>query len=119
MDQVIETDRKDDLSGFINLNFISKNSLSECCAKNIPGYNPERFEPIAIRFYLGKETTVTVFAKDNENHNTNQADAGKIPVKKFKLTADFLTRLLPYIDHCNFTLTTGEYPIDEMEVINK
>lgn len=111
--------RKDDLSGFINLNFISKESLGDCCEKNIPGYNRERYEPIAIRFFLGKEITVTVFAKDNENHNSNPADAGKIPVKKFKLRADFLNRLMPYIDQCNFTLTTGEYPIDEMEVTNK
>ena len=43
----------------------------------------------------------------------------KIQVKKFKLEADFIKDMISHFQEYNFTLTTGNYPLEDMEVINK
>jgi hypothetical protein len=110
---------KGDLSGFISIDFLNETSFSECCAKNIPGYEAERFEPVAIRFYLGKEMSITLYAKDRGRNDESTSSPEKFPVKKFKLSPMFFQQLQSYIRQCNFTLSTGAYPVDEMEVMNK
>jgi hypothetical protein len=110
---------KGDLSGFINVNFLNENSFKECCSKNIVGYEAGRFEPVAIRFFLGKEMNITLYARDRGRNEETTSSAEKFPVKKFKLTPLFFQQLQSYISNCNFTLSTGAYPVEDMEVMNK
>lgn len=108
-----------DLGGTMSVQFKYNNSLNDYCAKHIPNYDPDRLEALAIRLYYGKETIVTVYAIDKDRLEGTNFTPEKMPVKKFKLEFTFLKDILPFIEECNFTLTTGHYPLEEMEVINK
>ncbi|MDB5228944.1 MAG: hypothetical protein JWN78_3137 [Bacteroidota bacterium] len=119
MQLVSDTNIKDDLEGAMSIKFKSRDSFNEYCADHIPNYNTERFEILAIRVYHGRETSVTVYAVDKERMGRGNYSEGKIPVKKFRLNNIRLMDLLPFIDECNFTLTTGIYPLADMEVVNK
>jgi len=110
---------KDDLGGAMSVKFKTGSAFNEYCQKNIENYNPDRFEMLAIRFYYGKETIITLYAIDKSRLEGENYDHSKIPVKKFKLKTDFINEFLPFIEECNFTLTTGNYPLNDMEVINK
>jgi hypothetical protein len=114
-----DTNIKDDLGGAMSVKFKPGSPLNEFCAQHIPNYNPARFEILAMRVYYGKEIAVTLYAVDKEHLGKGTYDGLKIPVKKFRLNNLFLKDLLPFIDECNFTLTTGLYPLADMEVINK
>ncbi|MEO8147457.1 MAG: hypothetical protein ABI723_07460 [Bacteroidia bacterium] len=114
-----DTNIKDDLSGNISIKFKDGISLDEYCSNNIENYNPDRFEALAIRVYYGKETTVTLYAIDKERLEGNNFNKDKMPVKKFKLNNSFLQNILTIIDEGNFTLATGNYPLSDMEVINR
>ncbi len=110
---------KGDLGGAVSVKFKAGSALNEYCARRIPGYDPDRFEPMALRFFYGKETAVTLYAVDKDRLEGTNYSKDKMPVKKFKLNADFLKDILPLVEECNFTLTTGNYPLMDMEVINK
>lgn len=110
---------KGDLSGFISVDFLNETGFNECCAKNIPGYEAERFEPVAIRFYFGNELNITLYAKDLGRSEHDISPGEKFPVKKFKLAPQFFMNLQQYVKQCNFTLSTGAYNVEEMEVMNK
>ncbi len=114
-----ETKIKDDLGGVISVKFKNRNSFDEFCTKHIENYNPDRFEMFAVRFYYGKEALITLFAIDKERQEGNNFSPDKIPVKKFKLDMQFTQDVLPFIEECNFTLSTGNYPLEDMEVINR
>jgi hypothetical protein len=114
-----DTDIKDDLGGAISVRFTEGSSFADYCATHIPNYDPGRFEIMAIRFFYGKEIDITLYAVDTERQARSGKDDDIIPVKKFKLTSAFLKDILLFIDECNFTLTTGEYPLANMRVINK
>jgi hypothetical protein len=112
-----DTDIKDDLGGAMSIRFTPGSSFAEYCATHIENYDAERFEVMAVRFYYGKEIDVTVYAVDKAH--VNDAADDTVPVKKFKLQVSFLKDILPYIEECNFTLTTGDYPLASMRVTNK
>ena len=110
---------KDDLGGAMSVKFKTGSAFDEYCQKNIDNYNPDRFEILAIRFYYGKETFITLYAIDKDRIEGENHDPSKMPVKKFKVKTDFIKEFLPFVEECNFTLTTGNYPLSDMEVINK
>jgi len=112
-----DTDIKDDLGGAMSVKFKAGKNFQDYCTTHLPDYDAERLEVMAVRFYYGKETEVTLYAMDKDRLAT--APEGEVPVKKFKLTVDFLKDILPLIAECNFTLTTGHYPLESMRVINK
>lgn len=114
-----DTNIKGDIGGVISITLTPGKALNDFCTANIDNYDPDRFEIIAIRAFYGKETSVTVYAKDNVRTEGSNFSKDKIPVKKFKLNAGFLKNLVPVIQECNFTLTTGNYRLEDMEVINK
>jgi hypothetical protein len=114
-----DTKIKDDLGGPISIKFKPGSSFNDYCAKHIENFNADRFEVLAVRFYYGKETAITLYAIDKDRQEGNNFSPDKMPVKKFKLDFQFARDLLPLVEECNFTLTTGNFPLEDMEVINK
>lgn len=108
-----------DLGGAVSLNFKEGKSFGLFCSDIIPEYNITRFEAFAVRLFFGNELTITVYALDKLKQEGNNYNHEKIPVKKFKLQGISFEQLRAYIDEFNFTLTTGNYEIEDMEVINK
>lgn len=108
-----------DISGELSVSLANEQTLDDFCVAYIPEYNRDRFEALAIRLFVGKENIVTVFAMDKLRQENSNVATDKIPVKKFKLTSVPLEALLPYCDSFNCTLSTNNYPLSAMEVINK
>lgn len=108
-----------DLGGAISLELKEGKTFDQLCAQLIKDFNPARFEALAVRLYWGKELTVTIYAIDKSKQEDSNYNPGKLPVKKFKLGSVSVNDILPYISEVNFTLTTGNYNIEDMEVINK
>lgn len=107
------------LSGIAAITFANDITLDDFCSEHIPSYNKERFRAIAVRLFEGNETIITIYALDKMKQYDDNYDAGKIPVKKFKLDIFSVKDIFRYCDSFNCTLTTGEYPVAEMQVINK
>ena|ERR1700761_5762625 len=108
-----------DLSGSIAVELANKQTLDDFCVEYINDYNRDRFEVVGIRLLLGKETIITVYALDKLRQEGTTYDPNKIPVKKFKLTELEADVLFSYCASLNFTLSTGNYSIDDMEIMNK
>ncbi|MES2892623.1 MAG: hypothetical protein V4725_11435 [Bacteroidota bacterium] len=110
----------EDLAGEFSVKLANGQTLDDFCADHIPEYNRDRFEALAIRLYVGAETIVTVYAVDKTRQEASSTiSPGKIPVKKFKITTLKMIDILSYGAGFNFTLTTGNHAIEDMEVINK
>lgn len=109
----------EDLNGQLSVKLKNGKTIQQFCTEHIPEYNPDRLEVLAIRFYYGLENYVTLYAIDKQRQEGSNFTENKIPVKKIKLNGNFLQELLPFIDEYNFTLSTGNYPIEHMEIINK
>lgn len=107
------------ISGGISVTFRNNQALEDFCKQYIPNYNPERFEIVALRFFAGKETIITVYALDKMHQKSDHATTEKLPVKKFKLENVPLEKLLCYFETFNFTIFKTDFPIEEMEVINR
>ncbi|MES2515838.1 MAG: hypothetical protein V4580_16915 [Bacteroidota bacterium] len=101
-----------DIHGKIALTF-SEHKLSDLCLRHIPGFEPERFNIIAVRVFAGKEFIVTVFAQDNLNHDDLHH------VRKFKIETLSHKEFYNYVDSYNFTLVDESVHIDGMAVLNK
>jgi len=114
-----ESKIKGDLGGAMAVTFQEGVTLNTFCAQHIPDYNPERLKAFALRVFYGKEISITLYATDTAKVTADNTTPEKMPVKKFKLDRNILAQLLPMLAECNFTLTTGEYPLEDMEVINK
>jgi hypothetical protein len=107
----------DNLEGEIAVRFQPGKTFNEYCAKHIANYDAARFEVLAVRFFYGKEIDITVYAADKDRQEQSGDDT--VPVHKFRLPTAFLKDILLYIDECNFTITSGAYPLEKMRVINK
>ena len=114
-----KTQIKDDLAGILSVKLQEGKSFDDFCAKFIPNYNRERFEAIAIRLFYGKEVNITAYALDKERQEGENFNPDKMPVKKFKLPPVSPSEVFSFIREFNFTLTTGNYPLEDMEVENK
>jgi len=109
----------EDLQGTFSVKLANDQTLDDFCMSHIADYNRDRFEALAIRLYVGAETTITVFAVDKTRQENSTVMIDKLPVKKFKITTLPMAELFSYIEGFNCTLTTGNYPLEDMEVINK
>ncbi len=109
----------EDLQGTFSVKLANDQTLDDFCMSHIAEYNRDRFEALAIRLYVGAETTITVFALDKTRQENSTIIVDKLPVKKFKITTLPMAELFSYIEGFNCTLTTGNYPLEDMEVINK
>jgi len=108
-----------ELSGKLTITLKQGKTLDEFCERNFDNYNSDQYEAVAIRMYYGKEMVVTLYALDKVRQEGTTYNINKIPVKKFKKTTLGLTELFAFIEEFNFTLSTGNYDLDEMQVINK
>lgn len=104
--------------GKITIKFNRNGSLITLCEKFFSTFNADQHEPIALRLFYGKETVLTLYALDKVKQETTSDLREKLPVRKFKeLIA--LQDLLPFLGELNFTLEAGNFPLDDMEVINR
>lgn len=118
MDQELNFNHES-LSGELSVKLANDQTLDDFCVQHIIDYNPDRFEALAIRVYVGDETVITVYAVDKTRQENTTLNPGKIPVKKFKITTLPVSELFSYCAGFNCTLTTGNYALNDMEVINK
>lgn len=109
----------EDLAGKLSVKLANDQTLDDFCSQHIAEYNRDRFEALAIRIYVGDETVITVYAMDKTRQENSSSNPGKIPVKKFKITTLPVAELFSYCSGFNCTLTTGNYLMEDMEVINK
>lgn len=110
---------QEDVSGNMTVKMANGQTLDHFCVEHIPEYNMDRLEALAIRVYVGDETVITIYAVDKNRQEGSSFTEGKVPVKKFKLTNVPLSSLFSYCDSFNCTLSTGNYALEDMEVINK
>jgi len=111
--------KQETLLGQIAVDLANNQTLDDFCTEYINDYNRDRFEALAIRVFVGNETVITVYAVDKNRQENTSINIDKLPVKKFKITTLTLPDILSYCKGFNFTLSTGNYALDDMEVINK
>lgn len=110
-----ETSGKD-LMGVVSINLDNGQDFNELGA-SLAGYDPASYEAVALRVYIENTPIVTVYARDR--HRDARPDGHtRMPVRKFKKEMSF-DDLFFKLRQVNFTVSTGEYNIDDMEVINK
>ncbi len=106
-----------DLAGFASLDFYAKQNFNTF-ARNISGYNPDRFDPIALKIYVQhKKVIVTLYALDKFKQ-LPPAEKSRLPVRKFKIRISWLN-LLSQVKHFDLILSEGKHDIKEMLVMNK
>lgn len=106
-----------ELKGNLSLTFKDNKSLEGFCKTNFATYDSNRYEAVAIHFFYGNEMVITLYALDKDRKDRDET--GKLPVKKFKTNSLPLSSILPFVKDFNFTLTTGMYSENDIEVINK
>jgi hypothetical protein len=109
----------DELKGEILVQLKKNESLNKFCSKYFTNFDPEQFDAVAIRVYYKHDLQVTLYALDRVRHSRSNFDPEDVPVKKFKSTGLPLMEVFALIEEFNFTLTTGNYPVELMRVINK
>ncbi len=107
------------IAGEMSVKLANNQTLDDFCVQHIAEYNRDRFEALAIRIYVGDETVITVYAVDKHRQETSTVMVDKLPVKKFKMTSLPVAELFSYCEGFNCTLSTGNYALEDMEVINK
>lgn len=107
---------EDSMEGPMNIRFKAGITFQQYCAMHIVGFDPDKLEILAVRLFYGDEITVTVYAAEKQRQDSPD---GTIPVRKFKLQVDFLKDIMAFVETCNFTLSTGHYPLDQMRIVNK
>jgi len=110
---------KEKLEGVISFNLLPGKTIDEFCEQHFENYNRDQFEAVALRVYAGKEFIVTLYALDKVRQEGTTYDPNKLPVKKFKSFNLTFQDMLPYIAEFNFTISPGNYPLDDIEVMNK
>ena len=106
------------LSGFADAKLKEAETLDTVFCSLIPDYNIDRFEAVAIRVFLGKETNITVYAIDKARKPKMNGKTEKLPVKKFKLNLS-LSDIVRQFSNINLTIRKENFDLDAIEVINK
>jgi len=107
------------LKGRISLKLHPDKTLEEFCEKKFQNYNRDQFEAVAIKFHYGEELLVTLYALDKVRQEGTTYNPQKLPVKKFQSESFELYDILVFVKEFNVTLSTGNYDLEDMEVINK
>jgi hypothetical protein len=107
------------INGTVTVEFQPGRSLIEFCERNFQNFDPDRFEVVAVRLYFGMEMIITLYALDKARQEGSNYNINRLPVRKFKLNNLSALDVLEFVSEFNLTLSTGNYDISDMEVINK
>lgn len=108
-----------DMGGNMSFKFREGHSIYTLAEKIFAQFNADDHEPIALRLYYGKETIITLYALDKVRQENSTGASSKIPVRKFKAELDSLGILLTFVEEINFTAQAGNFPLEDMDVINR
>jgi hypothetical protein len=108
-----------DLSGHASLNFHDRENFNTFASK-IAGYNPDRFDPVALKIFVEKnEVIVTLYALDKSAQEQSTVfPEDKLPVRKFKLVMNW-TKFLSHIRQFDMIVSDGSFDLKDMVIINK
>lgn len=107
------------LNGSAAMDLHRKEDLNALAAKLIVNYNPDRFDAVALRFFVQKnEPIVTLYAVDKAKQENDNYPHNKLPVKKYKLKLSF-AEFLKHIKRFDLTVSNDAYDIADMLVMNK
>lgn len=115
----LDIHNEEHLKGRISLKLHPNKTLEEFCEKKFENYNRDQFEAVAIKFHYGEEILVTLYALDKVRQEGSTFNPDKLPVKKFKSGSFELYDILLFVKEFNVTLATGNYELEDMEVVNK
>lgn len=107
--------RYSDLTGIVSIKLEDEYDFNTL-GSELAGYNKNDFEAVALKVFVESKPVVTLYAVDKAAKGKN--NTGKLPVRKFKKEMS-LDDLFYKLRHVNFTVTTGEYDLEDMEVVNK
>jgi hypothetical protein len=117
MKQPFDT-RHHDLSGCANIDLFDKDDFN-ALAQRIAKYNPDRFDPVALRIFIQKsKPVITLYALDTYKQETSSQPKDKLPVRKFKLRLSW-DEFIGMVKRMDCTVTHGDYDINDILVINK
>jgi len=108
--------RYNDLVGVISINLGESSTFNEFAAE-ITGYDISAYEAVALRVYFENSPVITVYAK-YKNEPMSSENGNKLRVHKFKKEIN-LNQFFSKLNAWNFTVTAGNYDIENMEVVNK
>lgn len=108
--------RYSDLIGVISINLDENTSFNEF-ASELAGYDASAYEAVAIRVYFENSPVITVYAKF-KTETISSENGSKLRVRKFKKEIS-LDQFFNKLNSWNFTVTAGNYDIENMEVVNK
>lgn len=108
--------RYNDLVGVVSANLGESEDFNEF-ASELAHYNPKRFKAVALKVFIENKPIVTLYAVDLDRQKRHPENE-RLPVHKFKFEMS-IEQLFSKMKRFNFTLTTGNYNIENMEVINK
>ena len=114
-----EGSMKEKLEGVISFKLLPGKSIDEFCEQYFDNYNRDQYEAVVLRVYSGKEFIVTLYALDKVKQEGSNYDKNKLPVKKFKSFTLTFADMLPYLSEFNFTISPGNYPLEDIEIMNK
>jgi hypothetical protein len=106
-----------EMHGKITVEF-DRQALKDLCSKYVAGYDVARFEVVAIRIFCAKEIVLTIYAEDKLNTGSGLGE-NKFPVKKFKKEIRSHAEFFEFVRAFNFTISAGDYNMEDMEVINR
>jgi hypothetical protein len=106
------------LTGKASLDFVNREDFNTF-ALRITGYNPDRFDPVALKVFASLNNwIITLYALDKNRQQQEGAPVEKLPVKKFKMEMDSPT-FLSCIRSFDLVVTNRAFDIDDIEVINR
>ena len=107
------------LLGFAGLDFYKEEDLNSLAVRLIDGYNPDRFDAMALRLFIQeKDPVIVIYSVDKFRLEQNNYPTDKLPVKKFRIPISF-DQLIRSVKRLDFTLGNDNYDIADMLVINK
>ena len=110
--------REHDLTGFASVDFHSKSDFNSFASKLVE-YNPNRFEPVALRVFVQNgEPVITLYALDTFKQEQSDFPLDKLPVKKFKLKISW-DEFFKYVKQFDFTVSNEAFDIKDILVVNK
>ena len=117
-DQPFET-KEHSLTGKASLELLNRESFNEFAASMITEYNPDRFDPVALKVYASfSGFIVTLYAVDKSRQEQSATSGEKLPVKKFKMEMEAHT-FLNCIKSFDLVVSDDAFDIGDIEIINR